>query len=98
MWRTSIASVFLGSYDLNFSNRRMRTRMSGGVAGVRGQPRPLCRSGSHDTKNRSRESESEAKEYHPHTRINTLNYPSTKAGQVHPRGLPVARTPPLTAK
>jgi hypothetical protein len=23
------------------------------------------------------------KEYHQHTRINTLNYPSTKAGQVH---------------
>src|ERR1019366_2160269 len=37
---------------------------------------------SRDTKNRNRESESEAKEYHPHTRINTLNYPSTKAGQV----------------
>jgi hypothetical protein len=41
--------------------------------------------GSRDTKHRNRESESEAKEYHPHTRINTLNYPSTKAGQVQTR-------------
>src|ERR1039457_807839 len=27
------------------------------------------------------------KEYHQHTRINTLNYPSTKAGQVQYQGL-----------
>jgi len=26
------------------SNRRVRTRTHGGVAGVRGRPRPLCRS------------------------------------------------------
>src|SRR5690606_20279159 len=32
--------------DLNSSNRRMRTRLSGGVAGVLGDcPRPLCRLG-----------------------------------------------------
>ena len=28
----------------NFSNRRVRTRTHGGVAGVSGQPLPLCRS------------------------------------------------------
>src|ERR1039457_1161070 len=44
MWRTSIASVFLGSHHLNFSKRRMRPRISGGLAGVRGQPRSVCRS------------------------------------------------------
>jgi len=31
------------SYDLNFSNRPVRTRMPGGVAGVRLNRRPLCR-------------------------------------------------------
>jgi hypothetical protein len=31
------------------SNRRVRTRTHGGVAGVRGQPRPLCRSNPHIT-------------------------------------------------
>jgi len=32
------------SNGLNFSNRRVRTRTHGGVAGVSGQPLPLCRS------------------------------------------------------
>src|ERR1700758_2000584 len=32
------------SVSVTISNRRVRTRTHGGVAGVGGQPRPLCRS------------------------------------------------------
>ncbi|WP_218570158.1 hypothetical protein, partial [Pseudomonas sp. F01002] len=35
--------VYLDSADLNFSNRPVRTRMPGGVAGARPDGRPLCR-------------------------------------------------------
>lgn len=31
---------YLVSHSLNFSNRRMRTRLSGGVAGVEGETLP----------------------------------------------------------
>jgi hypothetical protein len=34
-WRTSTALAFPDSHDLNFSNRPVRTRMPGGVGGVR---------------------------------------------------------------
>ena len=34
-------------FSLTNSNRRVRTRMHGGVAGVSGQPLPLCRSSRH---------------------------------------------------
>jgi hypothetical protein len=35
--------VSLDSASLNFSNRRMRTRLSGGVAGEERKLSPLCR-------------------------------------------------------
>jgi len=38
---------FFGERGRNFSNRRVRTRSHGGVAGVSGQPLPLCRSFRH---------------------------------------------------
>src|SRR5947207_15658920 len=43
---TSTRSVFLGCWtrsSLTELNRRMRTRMYGGVAGASGRPLPLCR-------------------------------------------------------
>src|SRR6266536_1483337 len=43
---TSMLSVFLGCWTCSSStelNRRMRTRMYGGVAGESGRPLPLCR-------------------------------------------------------
>src|SRR6266487_7066468 len=45
---TSMLSVFLGCWTCSSStelNRRMRTRMYGGVAGESGRPLPLCRFG-----------------------------------------------------
>ena len=42
-WRGSTGWVYLDSADLNFSNRPVRTRMPGGVAGARPDGRPLCR-------------------------------------------------------
>jgi hypothetical protein len=41
LWRTTTRTS--GPRGLNLLNRRMRTRMSGGVAGESGQPLPLCR-------------------------------------------------------
>jgi hypothetical protein len=38
---------FFGERGRNFSNRRVRTRSHGGVAGASGQPLPLCRSFRH---------------------------------------------------
>ena len=40
---TSTGWVYLDSHNLNFSNRPVRTRMPGGVAGERPLGRPLCR-------------------------------------------------------
>ena len=42
-WRGSTDWVYLDSADLNFSNRPVRTRMPGGVAGARPDGRLLCR-------------------------------------------------------
>ena len=42
-WRGPTGWVYLDSADLNFSNRPVRTRMPGGVAGARPDGRPLCR-------------------------------------------------------
>ena len=42
LWRTMTRTS--GPRGLNLLNRRMRTRMYGGVAGEDGQPSPLCRS------------------------------------------------------
>jgi hypothetical protein len=39
-----VDSGFPGSHDLNFSNRPVRTRMPGGVAGAQSADCPLCRS------------------------------------------------------
>jgi len=44
-WRGSTGWVYLDSADLNFSNRPVRTRMPGGVAGARPDGRLLCRFG-----------------------------------------------------
>ena len=41
--RTSIASAYPVSHDLNFSNRPVQTRMPGGVAGAQSEDCPLCR-------------------------------------------------------
>jgi hypothetical protein len=41
LWRTMTRTS--GPRGLNLLNRRMRTRMYGGVAGESGRPLPLCR-------------------------------------------------------
>src|SRR5947207_8721260 len=57
----SAIAVFLrcsSSVSPNVSNRRVRTRTHGGVAGVGGRPPPLCRSNAEGFTHRSLENRS----------------------------------------